>query len=145
MTTDVLMTQTLNLWDLSLDDQGDLTNGDFFDSSLLYSIYGERRATAAEVPDSRRRRGWIGNENADFENGSKIWLFEQARNTRSNLNLLESTAFNSLKWFIEDGLLFNVQVTALATRQGTTLQIDLFRFNSEVDRRFFALWDNTGQ
>ena len=135
MTTDVLMTQTGNLWDLSLDEKGDLANGDFFDSSLLYS----------EVPVSSQRRGWIGNENSDFENGSKIWLFEQARNTRSNLNSLQSLAFNALKWMIEDGILVNIEVTASATRDGTTLQIDLFRFNSEVDRRFFRLWDNTGQ
>lgn len=144
MTTDVLMTETNTLFDLTLDENGDLTNGDFFDSSLQYSLLGERRASSSEVPDSRRRRGWIGNEDEDFENGSKVWLFEQARINRKVLNGIQTAAFNGLSWFVEDGILVSIEITAVLKNGAVSLIIDLFRPNSKVDRRFFQLWENTG-
>lgn len=146
MTTDVKLDKPAGsqFYDLSLDANGDLTNGDFFDTSLQYSLLGERRATASEIGISEFRRGWIGNENSDFENGSKIWLLRQARLTRTNLNQLQSLASNGLSWLVEDDILENIEVRAL-TRNGIAfLEITLFRFNSKVDTRFFELWNNTG-
>ena len=71
MTTDIRFTQAANgIWDISLDSNGDITNGDFLDTSLLYALLGERRATEYEVPISSTRRGWIGNENKTFKNVS---------------------------------------------------------------------------
>ena len=146
MTTDVKLEKLNNapFFDLSLDANGDLTNGDFFDTSLQYSLLGERRATPSEIGISEFRRGWIGNENSDFENGSKIWLLRQARLTRTNLNQLQSLATNGLSWLVEDGILENIEVRAL-TRDGKAfLEITLFRIDSRVDTRFFELWNNTG-
>lgn len=143
-TTDIVVRQSNNIWDLVLDEKGDLANDDFFDSSLIYSILGERRASASEVPESNLRRGWIGNEDQDFENGSKVWLFEQARITRRVLNGIQSAAFNGLNWLIDDGILINVEVAAVLKDGIVSLEITLFRSNSKVDRRFFQLWENTG-
>lgn len=144
MTTDVLMTQTDQLFDMSLDAEGDLTNGDFFDSSLQYSLLGERRASASEMPTSQYRRGWIGNEGTDFENGSKLWLLEQAVVNRTTLNEIQTAALNGLIWFVDDGILVNIEVDAVVSGNGVGLMISLFRPNSKVDKRFFELWNNTG-
>lgn len=144
MTTDVRFTAVDNTFDFTLQGDGDLTNGDFLDSSLQYSLLGEQRATASEVPVSEYRRGWIGNEDKDYENGSKIWLFEQARVSRTTLNGLQTAALNCLNWMITDGLLVNVEATAALNNGAVGLTIDLFRFNSKVDRRYFELWQNTG-
>lgn len=144
MTTDVRLNRIGNLYDLGIDDNGDLENGDFFDSSLLYSLLGERRADASEVPNSELRRGWIGDEGKDFENGSKLWLYYQARLNRDTLNGLEDESFHGLKWFIDDEILANVTTRAVLKNGFVALEISLFRFNSTVDRRFFELWNNTG-
>lgn len=145
MTTDVRMILGAdNIYDLELDEQGDLSNGDFFDTSLTYALLGERRASPSEVPQSQLRRGWIGNQNSDFENGSKLWLFEQARKTQTTLNGLTTAAFNGVSYFIEDGLVQNIEVNSVFTNDGAAIEVVVIRFDSEVDRRFFKLWDNTG-
>lgn len=142
--TDVTMTKTGAFYDMSLDANGDLAHEDSFDPSLLYSILGERRADPSEVLESRYRGGWQGNQNSDFENGSKVWLFSQSRLTRDRLNGLQSAAFNGLKWLIDDGILKDVTVTVGVVSGVVVLTITLFRFNSKVDTRFFELWNNTG-
>ena len=145
MTTDVRIIQSSSsLWDLTLDSSGDLDSGDFFDSSLAYSLLGERRASPSEVPTSSRRRGWIGNEGQGFENGSKLWLYEQSRLTRSTLNAIQSEAVDALLWLVEEGYAVNVQAFASLSGGNIVLEVFIYRFNSIVERRFFELWQNTG-
>lgn len=144
MTTDVVVEQTGNIWDIPLTPEGDFENGDFFDTSLVYSLLGERRASASEIPISENRRGWIGNEGKDFENGSKVWLFDQSRLTRTTLNGIQNAALDGLTWLIEEGFLVNIEISAVVNSNGISLEITLFRFNSKVERRFFELWQNTG-
>jgi len=146
MTTDVLMrTDEFGVYDIELDDNGDIANGDFFDTSLIYSILGERRALPAEVPVSSRRRGWIGNEFSTYENGSKIWLYEQAKLTRTTLNNIQSEAVLATQWLIDDGFAVgSISAKASLLNGGIGLTINIQRPNSEVDQRFFELWNNTG-
>ena len=69
--TDALLTidTTTQLYDINIDTQGDIETADFFDTSILYSLFGERRANTDEIVDARSRRGWIGSQGKDFENG----------------------------------------------------------------------------
>lgn len=132
-------------FDISFDTDGDILTDDFFDTSLLYSLLGERRADPSEVVEPQLRRGWIGSEDKDFENGSKLWLFEQARVTRSNLNRIEDEARKALQWLVDDGLVVSVdEVTATVKSGKITLEIVIRRSRSKVERRFFDLWENTG-
>ena len=145
--TDAVLTidPTTQLYDISIDTEGDILTDDFFDTSLLYSLLGERRADPSEVVEPQLRRGWIGSENKDFENGSKLWLFEQARVTRSNLNRIEDEARKSLQWLVDDNLVVSVdEVTATVKNGKITLEIIIRRTRSKVERRFFDLWQNTG-
>lgn len=147
MTTDaVLITDPdSKLYDFQLDANGDIKTEDFFDTSILYSIFGERRASPDEMVDARRRRGWIGN-GPDFENGSKIWLLTQARLTRSNLNSLEDEAQKSLQWLVDDGFAVSIdQATASLSGGRVILDIVIRRSRDKVARRFFIPWGNTGR
>lgn len=144
MTTDIKLELIEGLYDMTLDENGDFTNGDFFDTSLLYSLLGERRASSSEVAISEGRRGWIGNEEKDFENGSKIWLFYQSRISRTILNALADAAFNGLSWLIEDGFVQDVEATAVLSNGTVRLNIEIKRFNSRVEKRYYELWENTG-
>lgn len=145
--TDVVLTidPTTQLYDISIGADGDIVTDDFFDTSLLYSLLGERRADSSEVVEPQLRRGWIGSEGKDFENGSKLWLFEQARLTRTNLNRIEDEARKALQWMVDDGFVISVdQVTATNKNGKVVLEIVIRRSRSEVERRFFDLWQNTG-
>lgn len=145
MTTDVLVKQgESGYYDLSLNSDGDLDNGDFFDSSILYSLFGERRATASEVPIAERRRGWIGNQGKDFENGSKLWLYYQARVTRDTLNGIKTESLKCLQWLVDDNYLERVETDAVLQNGVVNLIIVLYRYNSPAERRYFTLWENTG-
>jgi len=145
--TDAVLTidPATQLYDITIDADGDILTDDFFDTSLLYSLLGERRADPSEVTEPQLRRGWIGSEGKDFENGSKLWLFEQARVTRSNLNRIEDEARKALQWLVDDGLVVSVdEVTATVKSGKITLEIVIRRTRSKVERRFFILWQNTG-
>lgn len=145
--TDAVLTidATTQLYDITIGADGDILTDDFFDTSLLYSLLGERRADPSEVVEPQLRRGWIGSEGKDFEDGSKLWLFEQARVTRSNLNRIEDEARKALQWLVDDGLVVSVdEVTATVKSGKITLEIVIRRSRSKVERRFFTLWQNTG-
>jgi phage gp46-like protein len=133
-------------YDITFDADGDILTKDFFDTSLLMSVYCERRALESEMPVSHQRRGWIGNEETpDFEIGSKLWLSYQSRKVTDTLNDVKTSLENGLSWLVEDNLLVNIEVTPFFTDKGCSASIDLFRANSKPERKFFELWDNTGQ
>jgi len=104
------------LYDINLDAQGDIETADFFDTSILYSIFGERRANKDEVLDARFRRGWIGSEGKDFENGSKLWLFEQSRITATNLARIADEVKKSLQWLVDDGFAVSLVLGLVRSR-----------------------------
>lgn len=144
MTVDAVLSKDNGYYDFSLDDNGDIETEDFFDTSILYSLFGERRAAANEVVDANRRRGWIGN--FDYENGSKIWLLHQARLTRDTLNRLEDEARKSLQWLVDDGYAVAIDnISATYSNRRVLLNITIRRSRDEVVRRFYILWENTGR
>ncbi len=141
----VLVTNELGEYDIQIGPNGDILTEDFFETSLLGSIYGEKRASKSEITPSHLRRGWIGNESGNgFERGSKLWLYQQSRLTRDVLNKIEKAANDSLKWFVTDKILISISATATLQDGAVTLIIDINRSGSQVDRRYFKLWENTG-
>lgn len=147
-TTDAVLTKdSTGLYDISLDSNGDIHTEDFFDTSILMSIFCERRATSEEVPTSHYRRGWIGNESTPgFEIGSKLWLFEQARLTRETLNGINSVVKNGLQWLIDDGIALEISVSStLGKNNNIEVIVVITRPNSKIEKRYFELWRNTGQ
>lgn len=150
MTTDAVLTvdPRYGFYDIAIDDNGDIETADFFDTAILYSLFGERRATPDEVVDARYRRGWIGNlSNADgFENGSKLWLLSQARLTANNLNRLRDEAKKALQWLVDDGLAVSVDEAETQVIDGRVfLTVTIRRSRDKVIRRSYDLWENTGR
>ncbi|MCW8930008.1 MAG: phage GP46 family protein [Gammaproteobacteria bacterium] len=144
MTTDIKLIQTDNVYDIVFDDNGDIANGDFLDSILIYALFGEKRASESEVPIASMRRGWIGNEGKTFENGSKLWLFEQSNITRAVLNDIQSTALDALTYLIDDGYAVDIEASAVLQNNQVVLNILIYITQSKVETRFFVLWQNTG-
>lgn len=133
------------VYDFQIADNGDILTKDFFDTAVLMSLFAERRANASEVSASEHRRGWIGNESTTgFENGSKLWLYSQAKLTRVNINAIETAVFNGLEWFVKDNVAVRIEVNASAVEDGVSIEVIIERANSEVDKRYFTIWNNTG-
>lgn len=146
MTTDVILNADKGYYDFEWTESGDISTAQTLDTYILMSIFEEVRATPAEIPESNLRRGWLGNESTpDFEQGSKAWLFEQERVTGTVLAELGVVIRNGLQRLIDDGIAVSVEVETPFLRNGTIcVFINLGRDGSPVDRRFFELWNNTG-
>lgn len=141
----ILARSILGVYDFSLDSSGDIATAEFFDTAILYSLFGERRANASEMPLPQLRRGWIGN-GSDFENGSKLWLFTQARLTRSNLNRIEDEARKGLQWLVDDGHATGIDnVRAYLSGGRPYLDVTIRRSHDRITNSSFDLWENTGR
>lgn len=146
MTTDVILNKDRGYYDFDWTVSGDISTDQMLDTAILMSIFEEVRATAQEIPSSHKRRGWIGNETTPgFEQGSKIWLFEQERLTGSLLAELGAVIRNSLQWLIDDDIAVSVIVEQPFLRNGSIyVYINLGRDGSPVDRKLYEVWNNTG-
>lgn len=146
MTTDVTVNTTKGYYDFEWTASGDFSTDQTLDTYILIALFEEVRATSTEIPQANLRRGWLGNETTpDFQQGSKAWLFEQERITGSRLAELGVVIRNALQPLIDDGLAINVDVETPFLKDGkVSVFINLFRDGSRVDRRFFELWENTG-
>lgn len=146
MTTDVILNTRKGYYDFDWTDSGDISTAQTLDTYILMCILEEVRATAAEVPQSNRRRGWVGNESTPgFEQGSKAWEFEQERVTSTILADLGPVIRNGLQPLIDEGVAVSIEVETPFLRNGIVcVFINLGRDGSRVDRRFFELWNNTG-
>jgi phage gp46-like protein len=141
-TQDVQLSES---FDIQFDDEGDILTRDFFDTSLLMSVFCERRALASEMQASHLRRGWIGNiETPDFEIGSKLWLYYQARKTAETATGITTVLTNALKWLVDDDFAVSYDVQTRFTDAGAFAEITIVRTNSKVEKRLFELWQNTG-
>lgn len=136
----------VKVYDLTLDDDGDIKTDDSLDTNLLMSLYCDKRASENEVPHPERRRGWIGNESTEgFEIGSKLWLFKQERLTRTTINTMNSIVRESLQWLIDDGLAKSVESSIVFKGDDQlTVEIVIIRFNGKIDNIYYPLWENTG-
>lgn len=147
MTTDVILNAQKGYYDFEWTDQGDFSTEQTLDTAILMSIFEEFRATPSEMPYSYKRRGWLGNESTpEFQQGSKTWLFEQERITGTVLSELGVIVKNSLQWMITEKIAVSIEVEQPFFKNGkVSVFINFGRDGSKVDRRFYELWDNTGQ
>lgn len=141
----VLTKGASGVYDFSLDASGDILTSESFDTAILYSLFGERRASAAEVPLPQYRRGWIGNAGG-FENGSKLWLLTQARLTRTNMNRIEDEAKKALQWLVDDGHATSIDgVSAYLSSGRLYLDVTIRRSRDKVFSNSYDAWELTGR
>ncbi len=145
MTTDVILNDSKGYYDFEWTESGDISTAETLDTAIQMSIFNEVRASSAEVPESNKRRGWIGNlSTPGFEQGSKQWLFSQERLTGSELAELAVVITNGLKWMIDDGIAVSaVAGNARIINGAATIEVTLGRTGSPVEKKIFELWDNT--
>lgn len=141
----ILTKKAAGYYDMDIGADGDIVTRASLDTAILYSLFGERRASADEMPLPQLRRGWIGNDSTS-ENGSKLWLFTQERLTRSTLNRIEDEAKKGLSWLVSDGLAVAIDdVSAYILGGRPFLDVTIRRSRDTVDRISYDLWEMTGR
>lgn len=142
----IISRNTFGVFDISFDSEGDIKTNDFLDTSLIRTIHGQRRASASEIPIPEMRRGWIGNVTREFEDGSKVWLYEQARLTRKTINGIRDELNVALSWLLEfdAALSYDVEVK-IDNTLSMTASISIQRSSSKVENRFYKLFENSGE
>lgn len=114
-------------WDI------DFANGDFeltsgLDTAAYMSVLCEKRASS-QVLEPNLRRGHFTNEFSKiqgYEVGSLFWFYtQQARNTESNLRLIEGAIDNGLAWMIEDKIFSKIEVSATKSNNKVEIKLDL--------------------
>lgn len=133
-------------YDIQIGFDGDIETADSFDTYILVALLTDKRADASEILQPERRRGWIGNEHTPgFEMGSKLWLYEQARKTRTTINEIQTEAVNALQSLVNEGLANAIRGAELRfTDDGVSLEVVIERSPSRTEKRLFDLWQNTG-
>lgn len=131
--------------DFTIAENGDIEQRDFLDTGIMVSVYENRRASSSEVDLPELRRGWIGNESTpDFERGSKIWLYEQARLNTTTINNIIAAANEALQWLIDQEFAISVQSDVNLKNGQVFLLIKLQRPDSTTIKQELFLWDNSG-
>jgi phage gp46-like protein len=136
----------INVYDISLDEEGQLTGTKGLDTALLMSLLCEQRASISQVAIPQYRRGWWGNTLSSYPNfqiGSLIWLYYQARKNDAATSGIITAIESAFAWLVEDGYLTNINVNAVETDYGVILSVELVNNNVVVNSISFNLWENT--
>lgn len=143
----VLVDLGRGVFDIEIDEFGDIRTEDTFETALIVSLFSDARADASEVQDARRRRGWIGDEGtAPPDNtGSKLWIYEQARLTRTIANQVEDAARRALQWLVQDGHAVSVRRAELVISQEAVRFVVEILTEVGAQTRSFVLWEATGE
>lgn len=147
---DVLIQTTKEgLYDLVIDeDRQDFASAEGMETAIPVSYFTDARAPSVQVPESKDRRGWVGNilfADIERELGGLLWILDQARITGDTLNLAKAFTEGSLNWLIEDGLATNVTATVV---QDGNRSINIFTDITTIDNivlRYVTLWRKTDQ
>ena len=133
---DILLKQDDDgVFDISFDENGDFKQTNSLSTSLVLSLFTERRALPSEAATPSFRRGWWGNDalgRTNFEIGSKYWLLEMAKSSLSSQNLAITYTRQALNWLVQEGFLQQVEVDGDRSFRNRSLSLNIvLTFNSQ--------------
>ena len=133
------------LYDIQIDG-ADFASAYGFESTIPVSYFTDARASAAQVEEADRRRGWVGNilyVDEARQLGGLLWLLDQARVTDDTINFGKSYAQGSLQWMIDDGLARSIEINVERDgRRSIQIETDITTVDNTV-QRYVTLWRAT--
>jgi phage gp46-like protein len=130
---------------------GGLEASDAFGSSVILSLFTDRRAPEGWRPEITDRRGWWGDlvapaNESPRETGSHLWLLENEIVSADTINLARIFTEEALAWMTETEAAARIAVETGAIenpRRGIWINIDIFaRDGSRLfARRFERFWN----
>lgn len=137
--------EDLEIYDLSIDSNGNLVGDDTFNTAVLVSLFTDSRADGSQVDKPNFRRGWAGNEQLENnkEFGSLLWLLNQRRARTKTLNDAESYAQNALQWFIERDYASEIEVNAYFNGDDLISEVKILKGDNIVLNKVYDIWKAT--
>lgn len=129
-------------YDISFSD-GDIKKTKGLTTAIFLSIFTDARASASQIEQPERRRGWIGNIGNQVEMGSTNWIYEQARLTNATTNGLIDSTRTALQWLIDFGYATSIDIVPIRTQTRLEAKITIFRPDSSVEDNRITLWEFT--
>jgi phage gp46-like protein len=147
MPRDILLEKTDqdDFFDISFEN-GDFKSTEGLDTSIIMSIFIDKRASESQIAEPSLRRGWHGNELNDdptYEIGSTLYLSEQSRLNQETLNRDIASINEGNLHFIEDNIAKNINVTGEVLQNSEQINIQYIRFDDTILNKQFLLWENT--
>lgn len=112
----------------------DLGRDDGLETSVIISLFTDRRASAEQIPpeyeqdDLRGYWGDITSVSATDQTGSLLWLLSREKQLPQTLSRAEQYCREALAWMIEDMVATKISVAASYYSQGVMLlEIDIDR------------------
>lgn len=123
-----------DFFDIDWTEDGDLVMDDTYETTLLMSVFCERRAKDYEIALPQYRRGWIGNllYEDGSEDGSGVWLYEQSRKNQKTINGVRDEVEKGLLWFIEDDYADQIDVSSSPLGRDILVSIVITSDNQEL-------------
>ena len=125
-----------DLYDIEIDDLGDIKKTDSLDTALLMSVFCEKRADESEVINVDRRGGdWSNalNDVQDYEIGSKLWLLNQSRSSQENILLGKNFIEEGLNWLIDDNIVKSILVNQSKDNRKFIYNIEIEQNNNSIN------------
>lgn len=126
-------------------DSDDLKTDEGLRTSVIVSLFTDRRVTPEEVPaEETSRRGWWADQFSEIEGdqiGSKLWLLRREKQTEQTRKRAQEYAEEALSWMLEDNLAQSVTVEAEWISPGFLgLGISIQRPEGKVSFKFKVNW-----
>ncbi len=126
----------------------DLARDDGLETSVIISLFSDRRATTEQIPvelPQDDRRGYWGDVRQAVEGdqtGSLLWLLAREKQLPATLARAEQYCREALAWMVEDKIATSVEVSAEYAAQGWMLiEVDIYRPDgSAVAYRYNYEW-----
>lgn len=122
-------------FDIDWDEDGDFVMTDGYETAVLCSLLGERRARSYEIALPQYRRGWIGNilhETIDDEDGCGNWLYTQSRLNSTTINGVRDESEKGLIWMIDDNIATRINVNTAPLNGKIAINASLIVDDEEI-------------
>ncbi|EML0364368.1 phage GP46 family protein [Providencia rettgeri] len=125
-----------------LQGSGDLLAGDDLQTAIMISLFTDGIAKPDDKLDESYRRGWWGDLGNNYNIGSRLWLLDREKLTKSVASKAEDYAKESLKWLIDDGVVSFFEVaTQIVYPNRLNMIIRYHRPGDKGDLRFYWVWE----
>lgn len=142
---DVKFNNSKGYYDISLDNNGNISTTNGLDTAILLTLFTDARADDSEVQEAINRRGWWGNAFSPFVDsnvGSKIWLLANDTPTSDTKALATSYARQACQFLIDGGYVDNLNVVTTLTTRSLRITITTI-IGSDITDYNLTLWGET--
>lgn len=136
------------VYDLRINENGELVTDGGLETSVLISLLTNRRASDTELPDSFNRYGWWADtyRNVNKLIGSKLYQLKQAKNISETLENVRGSIEDSLNWMIGQGISQRNIVAVIRTGiYSADIVISIYRPSGVSEFNFQFAWDDVSQ